>query len=362
MNARAMGGWLLLCATSAFGQSYGGIGTQLDTSGGIPIVIALVPDAPAARAGIWPGDRILAVDGRAVAGVPIDSTTALLRGQIGTAVTLMIDRPGQAQPVPFSVTRQEIGDRPVSWILARRALTYYAQRATLDTRGHNWRLPPQQVRLGPFGWVFLDSGEVKWLNSKTGKSAPFSQWRTFMYATMGEPKNENGSVTLMGFPNLLLGGTKPDKLREVKFSFATPQDANGFVLALHDARNAAGMRDSAEKLFATQAAAWRAANPKPALSPRADRHRILAEQAMREKNVAKAMYELESALLLDPTWSSGNYNLALLHESAEDGMMAGILEAARYMKRFLLLEPDSREAPAAREKVVIWEDKLRGGQ
>ena len=30
-----------------------------------------------------------------------------------------------------------------------------------------------------------------------------------------------------------------------------------------------------------------------------------------------------------------------------------------YMRRFLLLEPDSREAGAAREKIVLWEERAR---
>src|SRR5687767_7735555 len=96
---------------TAQAQTFGGIGLQVDTSGGIPIVVALVPNAPAARAGIWPGDRIVAIDGRPAAGVRLDSTAALLRGAVATAVTVTIERPGQMQPVPFTITREEIRDR-----------------------------------------------------------------------------------------------------------------------------------------------------------------------------------------------------------------------------------------------------------
>jgi tetratricopeptide (TPR) repeat protein len=104
--------------------------------------------------------------------------------------------------------------------------------------------------------------------------------------------------------------------------------------------------------FDEKAAAWIAANPKPPLSEAANRHRILAENAFREKDTARATEHFQAALATDPTWPDGNFNLALLL-----GEAAEYREAARYMKRYLLLVPDSKDAKAAQEKIVVWEDK-----
>ena len=135
---------------------------------------------------------------------------------------------------------------------------------------------------------------------------------------------------------------------------STPEEAAQFALALDDLARAATMVAEDDRAFALRAAALRALSPKPPLSVPGERNRILGEQAMREKDFSRAVLHFENVVLTDPTWGSGNYNLALLYEAAGQAE-----EAARYMKRFLLLEPDSREAAAARERVVIWEDRAR---
>lgn len=104
--------------------------------------------------------------------------------------------------------------------------------------------------------------------------------------------------------------------------------------------------------FSSKAASWRAANPKPPLSETGNKHRILAENAFREKNVELAIEHFEAALESDPTWPDGTFNLAVLYGETGD-----YRQAARFMKRYLLLVPDSKDAKAAREKIVIWEDK-----
>ncbi len=139
--------------------------------------------------------------------------------------------------------------------------------------------------------------------------------------------------------------------------FRNKTDAEAFLQAWHDAVIARRALPDPETEFARQAALWRARNPKPRLSDAANRHRLLAEDATRARNYVRAIREFEAALETDPTWPSGNFNLALLYEAVEDWG-----EAVRYMRRFLLLEPDSREAAAAREKIVLWEDRARGGR
>lgn len=110
--------------------------------------------------------------------------------------------------------------------------------------------------------------------------------------------------------------------------------------------------DRLDRDFPAKAEAWRAANPKPPLSEAGNKHRILAESAFREKDVERAIEHFEAALESDPTWPEGNFNVALLL-----GEAGAYRHAARYMKRYLLLVPDGKDAKAANEKIVIWEDK-----
>ncbi len=98
--------------------SYGGLGIQIDIRDGDIVVVSPIAGTPAERAGIQPGDRIVAIEGRSTRGLSTDEALAALRGAPGTAVRITIDRPGVAQTLPFRVVRDEIHVNPV-----RRALT-----------------------------------------------------------------------------------------------------------------------------------------------------------------------------------------------------------------------------------------------
>ncbi len=71
------------------------------------VVVQLVPGAPAGRAGIRPGDRILKVNGVTVDGSTVDAVIARVRGPKGTSVTLTIVR-GSAAPTDVVITRDVI--------------------------------------------------------------------------------------------------------------------------------------------------------------------------------------------------------------------------------------------------------------
>ncbi len=105
--------------------------------------------------------------------------------------------------------------------------------------------------------------------------------------------------------------------------------------------------------FAAKSEAWRATSPRPPLPPDADRERVLAENAFREKRPEVAFSHFERGLAIEPCWPDGNFNAALLA-----GELGVYEDALRYMRRYLLLVPDSRDAAAAREKIIVWEDKL----
>jgi len=86
-----------------------GVGLVLDLLEGYVTVIAPVPGGPADRAGIMPGDRILAVDGRSMRYASVGEVVAALQGPAGTRVQVEAARPGALGTITFSLTREAQG-------------------------------------------------------------------------------------------------------------------------------------------------------------------------------------------------------------------------------------------------------------
>ncbi|MEM7713226.1 MAG: S41 family peptidase, partial [Cyanobacteria bacterium P01_A01_bin.68] len=67
---------------------------------------------PAEKAGIQPRDRIIKIEGKPTENLTLDQAAALMRGRIGSAVSLVIDRDGTA-PQEISIIRDRITLNPV---------------------------------------------------------------------------------------------------------------------------------------------------------------------------------------------------------------------------------------------------------
>jgi carboxyl-terminal processing protease len=88
-------------------QSFGGIGLQIDANEkGQIVAVAPLKGSPAEAAGVLPGDLILGVDGTSTASMSVDEAVAVIRGEIGTTVTLELLR-GEKE-LSVTITRQNI--------------------------------------------------------------------------------------------------------------------------------------------------------------------------------------------------------------------------------------------------------------
>ena len=82
-----------------------GIGVYLSGGGKDPIRIdAIIPNSPASKSALKPGDWIVGVDGQDVTGKAIDQVRPLITGKVGTPVKLTIIRPSQSRTATFDVT------------------------------------------------------------------------------------------------------------------------------------------------------------------------------------------------------------------------------------------------------------------
>jgi carboxyl-terminal processing protease len=87
---------------------YYGVGMQVGPRNNKVIVIAPFAGTPAYRAGIRPGDIIIAVDGKPTDNMNTSEVADLLKGPRNTNVRITILREGSDKPLDFNVVRDEI--------------------------------------------------------------------------------------------------------------------------------------------------------------------------------------------------------------------------------------------------------------
>ena len=95
--------------------SFGGIGIQFNIVSDTLYVIQTTNNGPSERAGILPGDRIIAVNDTTIAGVKMDRADIMsrLRGEKGTKVEIDVMRRGIDRKLHFSLVRDDISTETV---------------------------------------------------------------------------------------------------------------------------------------------------------------------------------------------------------------------------------------------------------
>jgi carboxyl-terminal processing protease len=87
---------------------FGGLGIDVTMEDGLVKVGASTDGAPAARAGIRPGDLITHIDGDPVRGRTLEQVADKMRGPINSKIRLKILRKGTDRPIDMSITREII--------------------------------------------------------------------------------------------------------------------------------------------------------------------------------------------------------------------------------------------------------------
>jgi carboxyl-terminal processing protease len=92
-----------------------GIGAEIQTKNGQPVIVAPIDGSPAQRAGLRPGDIILKVDEEESIGLPLSQVVERILGPAGTPVKLTILNPSTRLTRDITLVRARITLQSVTW-------------------------------------------------------------------------------------------------------------------------------------------------------------------------------------------------------------------------------------------------------
>ena len=84
---------------------FAGIGATMQNCGGL-VVEGIVPNSPAAAAGLKPRDVVIQINGQDATGLSVTDAVTKIRGPAGTSIKLTVNRGGKT--VELTITRQQI--------------------------------------------------------------------------------------------------------------------------------------------------------------------------------------------------------------------------------------------------------------
>jgi carboxyl-terminal processing protease len=110
--------------SSSLQGQYEGIGAHVDTEGDYLTIVSPIEGSPAEKAGLMPGDKIIAIDGEDMTGVSPEEARQKVLGPAGTEVTLTVAREGESEPLKFVITRDEITLRSAEGKMLENGIGY----------------------------------------------------------------------------------------------------------------------------------------------------------------------------------------------------------------------------------------------
>ena len=87
---------------------YGGVGSSIFTRNNYAVIKEVYEGFAAQKAGLIAGDIILEIDGKSIKGKNTAEVSKFLKGQAGTSIKILIQRPTEEKPRLVNLTREEI--------------------------------------------------------------------------------------------------------------------------------------------------------------------------------------------------------------------------------------------------------------
>lgn len=94
---------------------FGGLGIEISLQNGILTIISPIEDTPAWKAGIKPGDKVIAIDGKSTKNLSLVEASQMMRGKRGSKIVLRIVRENEDEPRDITIVRGSVKIKSVKY-------------------------------------------------------------------------------------------------------------------------------------------------------------------------------------------------------------------------------------------------------
>ncbi|HLF74261.1 MAG TPA: S41 family peptidase, partial [Anaerolineales bacterium] len=171
---------------------YEGIGAHVDMEGEYLTIVSPMAGSPAEQAGLHPGDKVIAIDGQDMTGIPPEEVRLKVLGPEGTQVKLTVQREGESEPLEFVITRARITIRSAEGKMLENGIGYIDINTFGDRTTQELRAALEEVMAqNPRGLVVdLRNNPGGYLTTAIEVSSEFIEEGIIMYEQYGDGKRD----------------------------------------------------------------------------------------------------------------------------------------------------------------------------
>jgi len=199
-------------ANAGLEGEYEGIGAYVDTTTEYLTITSPIPGSPAERAGLLPGDQVIAINGEDMTGIDAEVARLKVLGPAGTTVVLTILREGEETPLEFTIVREKITIPAATGEMLDNGIAYI-QVTTFGTRTMPELLAALQdlMAQNPKGIILdLRNNGGGYLQTSVEVASQFVSEGVILYEQYGDGTREtfnalpNGLATDLNIPMVVL--------------------------------------------------------------------------------------------------------------------------------------------------------------
>jgi carboxyl-terminal processing protease len=189
--------------TQSLQGEYEGIGAYVDMDGEYLTIVSPIAGSPAELAGLHPGDKVIAIDGVDMTGVPPEEARLKVLGPEGSKVALTVKREGEAEPLEFVITRARITIHSAEGKMLENDIAYVDINTFGDLTAQELRATLKNLMgQNPAGVIIdLRNNPGGYLNTAIEVSSEFIDKGVIMYEQYGDGRRDqyealgNGQAT-----------------------------------------------------------------------------------------------------------------------------------------------------------------------